>query len=299
MTIQFFVKKTLIFIGVPFLLFIFFLVALLYVNVSLFNRYKVDNHVTTAFIGDSHIEVSADDKIIKNSINLSQSSELYIYSYYKIKGLLKSNPSIKKIYLGFSYHNLSSYYYNVVFGKSGKSVSIRYFYILPHLEQLDHLQRNNYQLSAYLKSVVTTGTKNIIAGKHGYSFLGQYENPMVNSTAIPKSMDKRIRFQYYSNGKLDHFSDENIYYLKQIINFCKTNKIDLVLLNTPLHPYYKERIPKTYITKYKAFIAENQLKTVDLENLELPDDCFMPDGDHVSQKGSTIVSNYLDTEIQQ
>ena len=35
---------------------------------------------------------------------------VYYFSYFKLKNILEENPNVRTVYLGFSYHNLSSHY---------------------------------------------------------------------------------------------------------------------------------------------------------------------------------------------
>jgi hypothetical protein len=106
-------------------------------------------------------------------------------------------------------------------------------------------------------------------------------------------MDKRAIQQYYIHDTLRGFSEINITYLQKIIELCKNENVELVVLNTPLHPYYKNKIPKKFIDKYNELIINNSLKQIDFSGLDLSDSCFIPDGDHVSERGATITSNYL------
>ena len=70
------------------------------------------------------------------------------------------------------------------------------------------------------------------------------------------------------------------------------------MLNAPLHSYYKSKIPIKFIKKYDDFIDVNHLKTMDLTGLVLNDSCYIPDGDHVSKKGSLITSQYIATHYK-
>jgi hypothetical protein len=66
-----------------------------------------------------------------------------------------------------------------------------------------------------------------------------------------------------------------------------------VILKTPLHAYYKSGIPLKFIEKYDSLINLNKLKLVDFGNLIFNDSCYLPNGDHVSQKGALLTTNFL------
>ena len=293
MTVNQFLKRVVFFISFPIGIFIITLITITYLNNKIFIEYKLNKNVGNIFIGDSHVQLAINDKIVKNSINLSRNSESYIFSFYKINLLLKNNPSIKKIYLGFSYHNLSSYYEDFIFGHSSKDVAPNYFFILPFSENLNFIKYNSKELPTYFKNVFITGFKNVLSKNNKNSYLGYYENGFKSTQAIQNSMDKRLLFQFYKNGKLNKFSNYNIHYLTKIIDLCKKNRIDLVMLNTPLHNYYKNKIPKEYIEKYNEIININDLNVIDFNDLTLSDSCFIPDGDHISEKGALLISKYL------
>jgi len=288
-----FLKKTTVFLALPLIIFAGTVMILNLLNNKIFNEFKIDKNITTVFIGDSHIQQAVNDKIVNNSINLSQNSESYYFSFNKIDGLIKNNTSIKKIYLGFSYHSLSSYNEDFVFGKFSKDISARYFFILPLSEKLKFIRYNSKDILAYFKNILINGVHNVVVKNNQCSFLGSYENNFKNTTVNRSSMDKRLLFQFYSHGKLDPFSTYNIFYLNKIISLCKTNKIELVLLNTPLQNYYEEKIPVEYKAKYREIIENSGLQMLNLNGLPLNDSCFIPDGDHVSQKGALLLSNYL------
>ncbi|MEE9573070.1 MAG: hypothetical protein V3W20_08490 [Candidatus Neomarinimicrobiota bacterium] len=287
-----FFNKTMLFISVPTILLILTFLLLNYYN-NKFIESEISSTVTTLFIGDSHIQKSIDDKLITTAINISQSSESFYYSYYKLDKILKANPSIKRIYLGFSYHSLSSYYDEFVFGKYSKNISSRYFFILPLSEKFKLFKYNFRKLPIYIKEVYKHGIMNIFKTGNNYSFLGQYENKFENVSAVQNSMDKRLLLQFYNNNRLINFSESNISYLIKIIDLCDKNKVELITLNTPLHSYYKSKIPMEYLKKYNEIISQNRIVTINFDELVLDDSCFIPDGDHVSEKGALQTSNYF------
>ena len=107
---KFFIKKTLIFICLPLLALIFIISTLNFINYNRAYTKRFDKSSTTVFCGDSHIELAINDSLMRNSVNVAKSSESFYFSYYKLKVMLNKNPSIKQVYLGISYHSLSSYY---------------------------------------------------------------------------------------------------------------------------------------------------------------------------------------------
>jgi hypothetical protein len=261
-------------------------------NLALAN-YKVGPGKTSIFVGDSHVQLAINDKLLSEGINLSQQSESYKYSFFKMQTILKNNPSIKKMYLGFGYHSLSSYYDDYISGKYSKFISSRYFFILPTDEKMLILKQNCKQLPELVKTIISNNFETLLAKDRNALFLGYYENDFHAVSAVRESMDHRLSEQFYEDGKIRDFSETNLYYLYQLIDLCKKEHIELVILNTPLHPYYKSKIPQKFIEKYDEIVREKNLKVIHFDHLRLKDSCFIPDGDHVSVEGAAITTRHL------
>ena len=67
---------------------------------------KLSNDIDIVFAGNSTVECAVDDNLIASSVNIAQSGEAYLYSYFKIKALIEVNEQIKTVFLGFSYADL-------------------------------------------------------------------------------------------------------------------------------------------------------------------------------------------------
>jgi hypothetical protein len=292
-----FIKKILAFsiipiiIGIPLLL-----LFVAYVN-NLSSEYKLKSNIDSIFIGDSHIQQAINDNIVPNSLNLGKNSESFYFSYYKLNLLLNTNPSVKKVILGFSYHSLSNYYDRFIYGDYSTNIATNYFYILPPKEQFRMIYWNKYNLGSFIKGIIKQGTNKIADSKYN-PYLGGFSNSFSNSRAVDSSMEKRILFQYQTNGSINAFSELNIEYFNKIVSLCKVNNIELYVLNTPLNNYYSNRVPKEYKGKLNELIHQNKLNYIDLSNLKLTKECYIPDGDHVSKLGAQFTSIELKNNIQ-
>jgi len=291
---QLFIKKIVLFFSIPFSIGFVFYVILSFILSSLLKGYKLDSNIREIFIGDSHITAAIDDNLIKNSKNLSQNAEAFLYSYFKLKVILESNPEIERVYLGYSYHNISSYqkglYSNFIYS--------RYFFILPLTERIKLVKGNIREFPLYLIIIIKSGVKNLLT-KGDYTFLTDYVEAYENRSASKESMDKIINYYFYTNGKLKDLSTINLFYFHKIIHLCKTYDVELIIINTPLHSYFRSKIPNYYINNYNDFIDINQLKVIDLSTLPLNDECFWPDGDHLSKKGRLLISKEFNKQKAQ
>lgn len=280
-----FIKKTLAFLILPIIAGILFVIC---IN-NLSSEYQLKSNIKNIYLGDSHIQQAINDSIIPNSLNLGLSSESFYFSYYKLKVLLNNNSSVEKVYLGLSYHSLSNYYDRFINGNYSSAVAPNYFYILPPKEQIRMIYWNKTNLVPFIKSVVKHGFIKLIKNDYS-SFLGGYSNHFNTTSAVNSSMDKRLIFQYYNNGRLNPFSEINIEYLNKIAVLCKSKGVELYTLNTPLYDYYSEKVPIKYKEKLHEIISESKLNYIDLSNLEFKREYFIPDGDHVSKLGADATS---------
>ncbi|MCC7332563.1 MAG: hypothetical protein IT232_08145 [Flavobacteriales bacterium] len=283
-----FFKKIITFIIIPMF---FGLLILLISNQLVKTNHTFNTNVRTIFIGDSHIQASIIDSIVPYSKNVGISSESYYFTFYKLKSLLKDNPSIKNVYLGLSFHNLSFYYNSVIMGEYSPSITPKYFFILPLTEQVRLIYWNRLNLSVFIKELIKNDNKKL-------NFIGGYDNIFNETVAVDSSMNKRLQTQFYENKNPDLFSEINIQYLSKIATLCKKNNVNLFVLNTPLHRDYYKKVPKEYIEKLNEIVNQNKLVFIDLSNLELTENCYAPDGDHVSVKGSVNMSRKIKEIVQ-
>lgn len=243
--------------------------------------FRVDNTIEEVFMGDSHVRYAVSDSLLNHSANMANSSESTYFSYYKLKQLLQSNPNIKTVYLGFSYHNISAYYDQYTYGRY--SVAPTYFYLLPIKEQLQMIKWSFKRLPSFLFNILKSGTKSWM---NKITFQGGFDNPFTNVSARETTMNERLNFQYYEDGKLHSFSHLNLAYFDNIIALCNERNVKLIILNTPLHPYYLQKVPTKFVNKYDSLISSKNIAIMDLSQLELADHCFQPDGDLVSREGA-------------
>jgi hypothetical protein len=261
-----------------------------YLNNRAFRNYKMNPDVTTVFMGDSHIQCAVNDALLTKSRNFAQSAEASYYTYHKMKVLLETNPGIKKVYLGLGYHNISNHYDGYIFGKHAKDIAARYFLILPLKDQLMIISRNPGDFIELMGNVWNNGIKNIHLEKADNTLLGHYENYWSNVAAKKSAIDKRVLLQFYENGRLRDFSKFNIRYIQKMIELCRSANIELVIVNAPVHPYYKAKVPPVFKDKYGRLIGENKLEVFSFDALKLNDGSYVPDGDHISAEGSVFTT---------
>lgn len=288
---RYFLQKLILFLGVFFFCFIsiFFLVSILIRQEV--SGLKLKKDVNTLVLGDSHIKLAIDDHIFSGSVNFAQHSEPYMFTYQKLEILLTRNPQIRKVYLGFGYQNLSSIYDSAVVGSATINISSQYFYLMPVNFKALILKNKFYDIPFWSKTL-KMGFE-FLSGDRRKTFLGGYENKFTSGYFDSISIKKRIKFHFYDKDAIRPFSEENILYLKRIIELCRNNHIELTLLKTPVHSLYMSGVPQIYINRYDEIFHATTLRLIDFKDIKLTDNDFVQDGDHLSSLGARKVSSYL------
>lgn len=251
----------------------------------------MDARITDLVIGDSHTQCAINDDLASNWKNVSERSESFYFSYYKLEGLIEENPSIERVYLGFSYHSLSEYYDKFIDGEYSAGVSSKYFYMLPVKEKLKLIYWNVDRLPAMCGGIFSESAKLLFV--HEPVSFGAYSNDFTGTMVSNSALEKRLKFQFYTDERINDFSQINQLYLDRIIKLCASKEVELVFLNTPLHLNYRRGIPEVYIDKYDDLLSQYHMKAIDFSCLSLNDSCFVPDGDHVSRMGADITTKEL------
>jgi hypothetical protein len=257
------------------------------VKTNLHKPFSVGENVKTLITGDSHVQCAINDRLLPGIKNISINSEGYIYSYYKLKEILAHNPQIKKIIVGFSYHNLSSYYDDYISGKHAQPIMLRYFGLLDYSGLFQIIFSNSLLVMPALNEILSTGNKD-------YPYIGRFsaiasKNRKYNET----TMMKRVKGQYYVNHEIRRVSKFNSEYIAKIVELSRKHNVKLTLINTPLHKNYLNEIPLKYKDEYKEILKKFNLPVIDFLDLNLSDDHFLPDGDHLNSKGALLATKYF------
>jgi hypothetical protein len=250
---------------------------------------------TTVIAGDSHTMWSIDDRKLNGVRNISLNAEGYFYTYIKLQYLLKQGNEIRKLYLGFSYHNLSGYYDDYIYGRLSLFFFHRYIDILGFKDYLTLFFCNPKIVIRMSPIILRHGIVSLL--NRDCTFLGNFPSEVMLKTLNSEKVKKRIQEQYYRNGSVVPFSRINVEYLIKILDLCKKNDIKIIALSTPEQKDYCQLIPHQYIDAYEQFVKEHKLTVYNFNGLVLPDSCYLPDGDHANSNGATVVTEYFSEYI--
>lgn len=289
------IKKATFFLVVP--LFIICIIAIVHkIKIS---SIKIEKSVNTLILGDSHTQTGIDDSVLKNALNISQPSEHFLYSYNVLRLLIDNNPQINKVILGVSFHSFCrSYDQYIQDDDKTKFMYPRYYSILDidSVKDLGKIPVKQFKgiLNRVFEDIVHSSTI------HDYSFIGGFYKSD-RSNLSQQTISSAIQRHYYTeSGSIQKHSTIQVDYLKKIIQLCKTKKIKLILVNTPINKNYLRMIPKEIVQDYHFTMGQFDKEVVflDYHSIDFTDDCY-GDGDHLNSIGAqkfTLIMNEIITQ---
>jgi hypothetical protein len=287
-----FLKNTLLFS----LILIFFLLVIfifsIELNQKLFRNFRIDKNINTLIIGDSHTELAINDSLLIKTLNISTPAEGYIFTYLKLKFIFENNDHIRNIMLGVSYHNFSSFYDKYIFEEEPYSLISQYISLMEYRDLLFFLKRTTSVTN--LAAIFRNSLENITSyEKEIFPYIGGFHIIDNDDELTDKRISNRINSQYFLNDLPLPTSGINILYLEKIVELCRENDVNLIFLNTPLYADYFLKVPQNMITEYENAVKKSGVREISFCDLQLPADCFLPDGDHLNYKGAMLTTKYL------
>lgn len=263
-------------------------------------KLKLDKNISIIVAGDSHTQSAVNDSILNHSVNVSQSSEPYIYTYSIIKFLIKNNPQINTVIVGYSFNNLTESYNEVIFEEEW--TKLNYPKYLPILDTESYwllIARNAIGILKSLPNICSATMKVMFKPVEisVFPFLGHYYGSP-HSNLNDSTINVAIKRHYLKESGHQELSDIQVKYLRKIVQFCNHRQVKVILLNTPVNRKYFDKIPAKFIRKYYSIAKELEQQTIfiDLHDYHLADSCF-GDGDHLNMYGAEILSRELDSLV--
>lgn len=282
-----FLKNITFFSAITILGFFLATIVVIYLSRKLVEKCDLNDNAKSLIMGDSHTMWAISDADIDGLQNVSWNAESYIFTFAKLRYILNKEHNITEIFLGFSYHNLSSYYDHYIYGEKMEYILYRYIGVLNYQEFIEISANSSFGFMLSPK-ILYGVSKSMLTNDCVLFGIGAYK-PMKNTFNM-EHLENRIQEQYYNKTEVIDTSEINIRYLKKIVDLCKEKNIKLTMLQTPMHKSYIKKVPKIYIEYFDHFIKSNNLDLFDFQNLELPDSCFLPDADHVNYYGLKLTT---------
>jgi len=237
-------------------------------------------------IGDSHVRRSINPNLLNNSQNISQNAEPYIITYWKLKSVVKKvDPDT--VLIGFAPHNIS-YFNDLKFSdKIWSQEMFERIYLIQDLKSLNNItiDYDSYYTFLFKRYCLFPRINHI-------HFLGGYTNSQKSDVS---NVNNTIKRHFFFNNISSNISQLSINYLDSIIDLCISNNIVPILINTPVHKSYEEKVPKKIQIKFnleKERYTKNNITIIEGNSKEYTDSLFL-NSDHLNNYGSEIFTKKL------
>lgn len=255
-------------------------------------------NVNKVFLGNSTMETSVNDSLIKNSFSMGQSAETMNYIYAKLKLIKKYNPQVDTVIMGFD--NIILLKHDLTIPHNPNLILFDQFSLSDWIEQLRilPLEKNTDAIShLYTFHKVRPILENKVRKLPFERFaLGGYvsSNRQKLDTDIKLRDEARKERTNVNAPQLKDYESINKYYLDKIVEFCNDEDIKLIFLTTPKHHY--EWGDTLYREIHKNYYPEITL--LDCLEMEFPDSCY---GDcvHLNKYGARIFSPEVASMLNQ
>ncbi len=294
--------KTVLIILIFFALIIFFgkLVSLKYINLYkegsfISDYYKEENYHDVIFLGDceaytsfSPITIYKESKI--TSFVRGNSRQLIGQSYYVLKETLKYEiPKIVVLSIGSMQYSsgIKEEYNRLLLDKMRLSRE--------KIDLINYSMMDNENILSYIFPILRYHDRITELTKDDLDYL--FKDKVVSHNGFLINTDIKPLTVLPSKKVLDNynFTDENINYLKRIVNLCKDNNITLILEKSPtMYPYWYLE----YDNFIKSFAKENNIdyyNFLDLKEkigIDFSYDTF-DSGVHLNLSGAEKFSKYF------
>jgi hypothetical protein len=253
---------------------------------------KHPNKKYTAFIfSDSHGLPLANYSEEFNVFNFSSESESYFDIKRKLVYLFENGYKVDKIYITVDDHTLSPYREksnNLDRGtiySSADEYDFRLEYI--KIKYINYyLPIINPKVSRIFKSYLISGLKKMI--------LPNEKNPIKKSWINLSHQERinfskeRLKYQFPSNNKSDLLEKALI----EIIDLCRTHKVEIVGIKFPLARPYIDMINNKNYGADKVF-ASKGMNVYNFQSLYINNPEYFFDQDHLNDYGAKIFVKYL------
>lgn len=277
-------------------------------NDYLFKKEYLDNHsseIETLILGSSHAYYGFNPEFFSdNAFNASHISQSLNYDLEILKKFESSFQNLKTVVLPISYFTL---YGKLELGSESwrvKNYSIYYgINLSKNLTDYSEVFSNRFDIN--VKRLVV----NFILGKSSISSSSLGWGTSYNSEDA-KDLEKTGKSAAirHSKGDIDseinqQIFEDNIEDLNSIINWCKANNIDVLLLTPPAFETYSENLNQDQLNTTLEAVREICSKNDNCNYLNLLYDTRFVSGDfydadHLSEIGAKKLSELINEQIQ-
>lgn len=255
---------------------------------------NLDKDIKHVFVGHSHSQCSVNDNLINNSINLSASGEAYLYNLRKLERIVETNPNIETVFIEFANNNIDSVMDSWLWGYDKMSFYLQFYSPFMEREDFELMAKNNSTDLIASYSIATRKHLYRIARSNydmidefgGYLDTGESKvNEFIKSNNLERTISKSLAL-----------SNDNLNYLRKMIEVCRAQDIKVFLIRSPQHELHPDKENESL---YQKVLNDrfNDVELLDFDEMYFPNEHYL-DLHHLNNKGAKKFSLFLNDLIQ-
>ena len=290
-----FLKNSVLFsLGLSLLFLLFFSLSNSYISNG--NYFSIPKDVNSIMLGHSHSACAFNDSLIDGFYNLSQNTEGYPYSYFKLRKILESNDHIKNVFIEFTNNQITTWAKNRVSGlyldvNMPRSFPVidASFVLSTFVESknpkriLNSMIQGNFNNADFLLSAEDNYIQYV--WKTHKTPTREYKAAMIDSTVQipgPKTEGRQEERRP---------SETNLEYLLKLIQLCEAQGVHLYFIRSPMPASTKIANEKEFqrVLRAKNF---KDIPFLDFKKYPLPNHMFA-DKQHLNKTGQDLFSVFF------
>lgn len=241
-------------------------------------------------VGDSHARKGIDPALMPSAYNIALDAQPYCITYWTLQKVLK-NYGCDTLIISFAYNNLSTMNDKKFIDKEWAAEMFDRIYTMVGLDSLKNI---GYDRTEYYHTIFNHML--LYPKLHPVKYIGKYTPGKKN---VISDYERVLQRHYYYNGKMTGISPNAIKYLNLIIGLCKKNGVTPILVTTPLHKFYRQRIPSKFVNSLDSLTAIYRKQNIAVLNFSaapFSDKEFL-NSDHLNVTGATRFTHMLDSVL--
>lgn len=290
-----FLKNSILFsLGLALLFVLFFSLVNRYISEG--DYFSIPKDVKSVMLGHSHSACAFNDSLIDSFYNLSQNTEGYPYSYFKLKKILERNDHVDKVFIEFTNNQITAWAKNRVSGlyldvnmPRSFPVMDASFVLSTFAESKNPKRILNAMIQGNLSNAefLLSGEDNYVqhAWKTHKTPAREYEVPKIDSAEQDlRPKPEELQMEKNQGGR-------NLEYLLKLIQLCEARGVHLYFIRSPM-PASTEIANEQ---EFQTLLETRDFKHIpflDFKKYPLPNHMFA-DKQHLNKNGQDLFSVFF------
>ena len=251
---------------------------------------KIDSSIKHLIAGHSIPACSLSDEYIPGFLNISQDSEGYSFTFFKIKAAIEANPQIESVFVEYETSQIDEFAKHRIYGNYLRQNVPRHFGIMDLGPLVDYFIKNG-ELTEFVFVIRKTIEDNLafIWKKDRNIPADIWDTHITPNVAFTGEVPTKDEEMVDSNSYI--VFEENLTYLDSIVAFCQASNVKVYLFRSPtMEKKFKNELIFLDIakTRYK------NIPFLDFDQILLPVPAYC-DIVHINVDGQRFLSKFFNS----